>query len=112
MAKRETVISPYSKFRMAVLRKLQELGYVQEVSVEGETVKTIRIVLRYDAGVPALTDVRIWSSSGRRTYRPYREMSSVKGGMGHAIISSSRGIITDREARKEKIGGELLFYIW
>ncbi len=112
MAKREQIVSPYSKYRESVVRKLKELGYITDYTVEGEKIKHILVNLRYDEGVPALTDVRVFSTPGRRMYKPYKEVKSVKGGMGHAIISSSKGIVTDREAKKAQVGGELLFYIW
>lgn len=112
MAKREQISSPFSKYRESVVRKLKELGYVADYRIEGDIIKNIIIDLRYDEGVPALTDVRVFSTPGRRMYQPYRDVKSVKGGMGHAIISSSKGIVTDREAKKAQVGGELLFYIW
>ncbi len=112
LAKREEIHVPFSKFRESVLRKLVDLGYVTEYQIYGESIKHMVVKLKYESGVPAMTDVRIWSTSGRRMYKPYKELSSVKGGMGHAIISSSKGIVTDREAKKSQVGGELLFYIW
>jgi small subunit ribosomal protein S8 len=68
--------------------------------------------LKYDEGVPALTDVKIFSTPGRRWYTAYNELKPVLGGMGHALISSSQGVMTGSEARKAKVGGELLFHIW
>ncbi len=112
MARRERVESPHSKYREAVAQKLKKLGYIADYAVVGETIKTIVIELRYDAGTPAMTDVKIFSTSGRRMYQPYRDLKSVKGGMGHALISTSKGIVTDREAKKSQVGGELLFHIW
>jgi len=112
MAKREQVDSPYSKYRESVVRKLKELGYIEDYRIEGEIIRTIQIDLRYVDGTPAITDVKIFSTSGRRMYKPYSEIGSVKGGMGNALISSSKGIVTDREAKKQQVGGELLFHIW
>lgn len=112
MAKRERVESPYSKYREAVARKLKELGFIENYVVTGEIKKTITIDLRYDKGTPAITDVRIFSTPGRRMYQAYRDVQSVKGGMGHALISTSKGIVTDHEAKKSRVGGELLFHIW
>lgn len=112
MAKTEDVASPYSKYREAVLLKLKELSYIEDFSVSGEVLKTINVKLRYEDGVPALTDVKLFSKPGKRMYTPYREIKKVKGGMGHAILSSSKGIVTGSQARKEGVGGELLFHIW
>lgn len=112
MAKRERVTSPHSKYRESVVSKLKELGYVEDYQIIGEVKKTIIIDLKYQSGDPAITDVKIFSTPGKRIYRPYKEVKPVKGGMGHALISSSKGIITDREAKKSQVGGELLFHIW
>lgn len=112
MAKIEYVESPYSKYREAVLLKLKELKYIDDFKVSGDILKHISIKLRYEEGVPALTDVKIYSKPGKRIYTPYRDIKHVKGGMGHALLSSSRGIVTDMQARKENVGGELLFHVW
>lgn len=112
MAKKEIVSLPFSKFKESVLSKLKALGYVSDYTIEGENKKYFRVELSYNEGQPALTDVKIFSTPGRRWYSSYKDIKSVKGGMGHAIISSSKGIMTDREAKKSQIGGELLFYIW
>lgn len=112
MAKSETVLSPYSKYRVAVLKKLKELKYIEDYTVEGDAMKHITVALRYSDGVPAMTDVKIISKPGKRMYTPYREMGKVRGGMGNSLISTSKGILTDRQAKKECVGGELLFQVW
>lgn len=112
MSRKESIESPYSKFREAVLKKLQSLGYIEDYSVEGDVVKTMTINLRYEDGVPAMTDVKLFSKPGRRWYITVKEMKPVLGGMGYAFISTPKGILTNKEARKEQVGGELLFHIW
>ena len=112
MAKKDSIVSPYSKYRESVLKKLKELRYIEDYSVEGDVIKTMTIQLKYDNGVPAITDIKIFSTSGRRWYTPYKQIRPVLGGMGKVILSSSKGIITDREAKKEQVGGELLFHVW
>lgn len=112
LAKREHIDTPYSKYREAVLKKLKELGYIDNYVITGDRLKQLDVTLKYEAGIPALTDVKLFSTPGRRMYTPYRDIKSVKGGMGYAILSSSKGIVTDREAKKEHIGGELLFHVW
>lgn len=112
MSRKERITVPYSKFRISVLEKLQELNYIEKFEVEGEVIKTIFVELKYDGGVPAITDVKIFSKPGRRWYVPYKEIRPVLGGMGKVILSSSKGILTDNEAKKERVGGELLFHIW
>jgi small subunit ribosomal protein S8 len=112
MARKDQVTAPFSKYRESVLVKLMSLGYISNYVVNGDVKKVITIDLNYDKGIPAVTDVKIFSTPGRRWYTPYKEVQSVKGGMGHAILSSSKGILTDKEAKKSQVGGELLFYIW
>ncbi|MCL4363651.1 30S ribosomal protein S8 [Patescibacteria group bacterium] len=70
------------------------------------------IELLYQEGQPALTDVKVFSTSGRRYYVSYRELKPVMSGYGFSIISSPQGIVTNKEARLKKLGGELLFNIW
>jgi len=112
MAKRENITSPYSKYKEALLKKLVGLKFVKEYKVEGEIKKTILITLIYEKGEPALTDVKIISRPGRRFYISYRNLKSIMSGFGHSILSTPAGIITNREARQKKLGGELLFNIW
>lgn len=112
MAQRETVDSPYSTFKEEVLKKLVSLKFIKEYNIEGEGIKTLNMTLLYHDKAPALTDVAIFSKPGRRYYVSYKELRPVLSGMGHSIISTSQGIKTGREAKKEKIGGELLFSLW
>jgi small subunit ribosomal protein S8 len=112
MSKKGEIDTPYSSFRNAVLTKLKNLGYIEDFSVEGEIIKNATITLKYDEGVAALTDVKLFSTPGRRWYVSVDEIKPVLGGMGHAIISTPKGILTDKEAKKQKVGGELLFQIW
>lgn len=112
MARKDVVLLPFSKFKESVLLKLKNLGYIADFAIEGESKKYLKIELNYENGEPRFTDVKIFSKPGRRWYSSYKDIKSVKGGMGHAILSSSKGIMTDREAKKLQVGGELLFYIW
>lgn len=112
MAKKESIISPYSKYKEALLKKLVELKFIKDYKVEGEVKKTILVTLVYEKGEPALTDVQIISRPGRRFYISYRNLKSIMSGFGHSILSTPKGIVTNREARQKKLGGELLFNIW
>lgn len=113
MADNEVVVSPYSKFREAALKKIQSLGYVSSYTVEEQDGKKyLHIVLRYISKRPAISDVRIFSTPGRRLYQTVRDMKPVRGGYGYAILSTSQGILTNIEAKKQNIGGELLFHVW
>ena len=112
MTKNETLNVPHSNYKEAVLKKLQDMRYIKSYSVEGDVIKTIEIELIYAKGVPALTDVKIISKPGKREYVSYKDLKSVMNGMGVSFLSTPKGILTNREARKEKLGGELLFLIW
>lgn len=113
-AHRQTIESPYSVFRESVLKKLIEIRYLKGYAISGDTVKTIKIELLYDgeSSSPAVTDVRLYSKPGRRWYVSSKDLKPVLGGLGYSIVSTSKGILTHVEAKKNKLGGELLFSIW
>lgn len=113
MSGREQISSPYSRFREDILKKLKKLNYIKDYSVTGETVKEISIELSYDEeSQPAVNDVRIISKPGQRMYTAAKDLKPVLSGMGFAILSTPDGILTNIEAKKNNVGGELLFYIW
>jgi small subunit ribosomal protein S8 len=112
MTRNEFVYTPYSHFREEVVKKLKTLGYIKDYEVTGEKVKDMKIVLSYKEGIPAITDVKVFSTSGTRKYISYKDIKPVLSGMGKAFISTSKGIMTDVEIKKMKIGGELLFALW
>jgi len=112
LARKETVTSPYSKFREEVLKKLQELKFIKSYRLDKENFNKITIELLYHDGQPSMTDVKIFSKPGSRYYVSYRELKPVMSGYGYSIISSSKGIVSNKEARAKKLGGELLFSIW
>lgn len=112
MAKNEQITCPYSRYKEDVLKKLSELKFIKGYSVNKEEHKDMTIELFYDNGVPALTEVEIMSKPGSRYYISYRDLKPVLSGHGYSIISTSSGIVTDKEAKTKKLGGELLFNIW
>jgi small subunit ribosomal protein S8 len=112
-----SVVVPHSVHLLAIAKKLKELGFIASVSVEAvgdsEVKKEIVATLAYDEkGQSKLRGVKRISKPGRRLYAPAAEAHTVKGGTGARILSSSAGVITDREARKARVGGENLFEIW
>lgn len=112
MAKRDQIEAPYSKFVEEVLKKLKTLGYVGDYKIDDAAHKTITIDLVYDKDQSSFTDVSIFSKPGRRYYVSYRDLKPVMSGFGYSILSTPVGILTDREAKVKKMGGELLFNIW
>ncbi|MBI4093916.1 30S ribosomal protein S8 [Candidatus Kaiserbacteria bacterium] len=105
---------PYSNFKMAIAESLKSAGYVKAVEKKGKKVKkTLDITLEYDvAGKPRLSGVKRISKPGRRVYRGARELFVVRYGHGALILSTPKGVMTNIEARKQKVGGEALFEIW
>ncbi len=112
-ARKETVESPYSKMREEIIKKLKSLKFIKDYKVDKDGVfKKLVVELSYADGMPAMTDVKIYSKPGRRWYVTVKKIKTVFGGLGAAIISTPKGILTNQEAKKEKIGGELLFEVW
>jgi small subunit ribosomal protein S8 len=117
MIGKSEVALPYSMHLVAIAKKLKELGFIASVDVqekeEGSVKKTLLVTLAYnERGQAKLRGVKRISKPGRRLYAPHTAAHTVKGGTGARILSSSLGIITDAEARKNRVGGEDLFEIW
>ena len=112
--KKASVSIPYSAFKLAIAEKLKDAGFVAGIEKKGKKVKkTLDVILKYDeAGVPLIRGARRISKPGRRMYKSVHEIMPVRLGHGSLILSTPKGIKTDKEARKEKIGGEALFEIW
>lgn len=110
-ARRDTITTPTSKFKKEVLKKLQELGYIDSFEQVG-TINYTTIHLKYDQGSPALTGVKLYSKPGRRWYIAAKDMKPVLSGIGNSLVSTSKGVLTNREARSAQVGGELLFDLW
>lgn len=109
----EKVSLPHSKLKEAIANKLAAVGYLSSVEVEGKDAKkTLHIGLKYDANRHVINDVERISKPGRRLYAGVAEIYPVKFGKGHLFLSTPKGILTDEEARREKVGGERLFIIW
>jgi small subunit ribosomal protein S8 len=105
---------PASRLKKEMSRILKEQGYIVDYSVEPKPVgETIRIELKYtDERQPAITGMERVSRPGRRRYVNKTEVPRVLGGMGTAIVSTSRGVMSGHEAKAEGVGGEVIAYIW
>ncbi len=112
--KHASVSLPFSNFKLAIAEKLKDAGYVTGVDKKGKKVKkTLEVTLKYNAdGTPFIEGVKRVSKPGRRMYKSVHEIMRVRYGHGSLILSTPQGIKTDKEARKEKVGGEALFEIW
>ncbi len=114
-AKHDTVDIPASKMKLAIADILLKEGYVKAVDgVEEGNFKTIKITLKYGANKneKILTGLKRISKPGLRVYASKDELPKVLGGLGTAIISTNKGVLTDKEARKENVGGEVLAFVW
>ena len=113
-AKHESVEVPASKMKKAIAQILLEEGYIKNYKVAEEGAQgTIKIALKYTAdGTRAISGLRRVSKPGLRIYAPADELPQVLRGLGIAIISTSKGIMTDKKAREEHVGGEVLAFIW
>ena len=114
-AKHDTVDVPSSKMKLAIADILVKEGYIQKYDiVEEGNFKTIRITLKYgaDKNEKIITGLKRISKPGLRVYANKEELPRVLGGLGVAIISTNQGILTDKEARKLNVGGEVLAFVW
>lgn len=113
-SKKESVVFGYSKLKFEIARILERVGYVGVVNKKGrKNKKLIEVGLLYDAqGKPKISNTKRLSKPSRRLYFGFREVFHPKNGYGITIYSTPRGLLTDREVRKEKVGGEALFEVW
>jgi len=114
-AKHDTVDVPASKMKIAIADILLNEGYITKYDiVEDGNFKTIRITLKYgaDKNEKVISGLKRISKPGLRVYASKEELPKVLGGLGTAIISTNQGVITDKEARKLNVGGEVLCFIW
>lgn len=112
VAKPEILI-PYSKLKNEIANILAKEGFVGEVKKAAKgKMKGLKIVLKYDNGVPAIAGAKRVSKPGQRIYEGFSEIKRVKGGFGISIVSTSKGLMTNKEARKAKLGGEVMCQVW
>jgi small subunit ribosomal protein S8 len=113
MAGKQAIVLPYSRMKHAVATILEKEGYVGRVGKAGEMPKqSLSVEIKYEEGIPVITGLKRVSKPGLRWYVNKKEIPTVVGGMGIAILSTPQGIMTGKEAKKRGIGGELLCTIW
>ena len=114
-AKHDTVDVPASKMKLAIANILVDEGYIAKYELVDEgAFQTIRITLKYgaDKNEKVISGLKRISKPGLRVYAGAEELPKVLGGLGIAIVSTNKGVMTDKEARKQNIGGEVLAYVW
>ncbi len=113
MAGHETVDVPRSRCKGELARILKKEGYLADYMMESGKKQTLRLYLKYgEEGEPAIRGLKRYSRPGLRRYAGGREIPRVLGGMGIVVLSTSKGIMTDRDARRQNVGGEALCMIW
>jgi small subunit ribosomal protein S8 len=112
-AQKQEMFVPYSKIKTEVVRILKEEGYITDYSIDTQGAHPrIKIMNKFSNRSSAITGLRRVSRPGLRRYVGAQEIPRVLGGMGTSILSTPRGILSGREAKKQNIGGELLAYVW
>lgn len=114
LAKKMDTVMPLSKFKLAIAQVLYKQGRISKVSIFSDGNKNfLRLKLKYDEnGAPIIREIKRVSKQGCRIYKGKAEIQNVKDGYGFSIISTSKGLLTDNEARKEKVGGEIICEVW
>ena len=103
---------PHSKLKESIASLLKAEGYITDFAVEGKTAKTLKVKLKYVGRRSVIEGLRRVSSPGLRRYVGSTDIPRVRGGLGVAIVSTSQGLMTGTQARKNNLGGELICYVW
>lgn len=110
MARKVLVLVSYSNLVIKLCELLVKQGFIEKVEKQNE--RDIKVTLKYQNRKPALTDIKRISKPGRRVYKGVKELPWVLNGLGVALISTPKGLMTEKEARKEGVGGEVMAYVW
>jgi len=106
------LLVPYSRMKADISAILKKEGYITDFEVKSEGKPQLRIVNKFAGKTPAITGLKRVSRPGLRRYVGAEDIPRVLGGMGISIISTPRGVLSGREARRQKVGGELLAFVW
>src|SRR6476620_9430134 len=107
------ILAPYSKIKADIARILKQEGYISEFEIENTGKHPrLKVVTKFVNRVPAITGLKRVSKPGLRKYVGAQEVPRVLGGLGISILSTPKGVLSGREAKKENVGGELLAYVW
>lgn len=113
LARHEAVEIPFSRLKTRIAEILKQEGFISDYAVKEEFPASLRVQLKYTEGrKPAIVGMRRTSRPGRRVYVRHKHIPHVLNGMGISIISTSHGVVTDRDARKQAVGGEVLCEVW
>ena len=108
-----SVSIPYSKLKNSILLILKDEGFIRDFNIEGDGVKkNLRIFLKYVDGESVIHEISRVSKPGRRMYRGFKDLKPVIGGLGLSILTSSIGVITNKQAKSNSVGGEIICTVW
>ena len=112
MVEKTTVVMPSSKLKVAIAQVLKDEGYIENFAVVGDKEKPqLEVTLKYYAGRPVIEHIERVSRPGLRIYKGRHDIPSVMNGLGVAIVTTPKGVMTDRKARQAGVGGEVLCYV-
>lgn len=113
MAHKDTLRVPFSKVKMSLARVLHKAGYLESVEKKGRGWRRFLVIkLKYKDGQPAIRDIKRVSHLGQRVYIKHKNIVPVKEGYGLTVISTPRGLFTNQEAKKQRLGGEVICEVW
>lgn len=107
-----TVTFPYSNLKYEILKVMEKEGFVEKIEKKGKKIKTLEINLKYQDKIPVISGLKVVSKPGQRIYINHKNIKPIRNGYGVAIISTSKGILTNKEAKKQGLGGEVIALIW
>ena len=110
-ASKPFVSIPYSKMKLSICDVLKNEGYIESSEIKGDTKKTLDVFLKYYEGKPVIENIRRISKPGLRIFKSSNEIPTVKNGLGICIVSTSQGVMTDKQAREKNCGGEIICFV-
>ena len=107
-AEKETVTMPFSKMKLSICKVLENEGYIDSTEVSGDLIKELTVLLKYYEGKPVIENIKRISKPSLRIFKPAKQVPNVRNGLGICIVSTSHGVMTDKEAREKNYGGEII----
>ena len=107
-AEKESVTMPFSKMKLSICKVLESEGYINSTEVSGDLKKELKVLLKYYEGKPVIENIKRISKPSLRIFKPAKQVPNVRNGLGICIVSTSHGMMTDKEAREKNYGGEII----
>jgi small subunit ribosomal protein S8 len=110
-AEKSSVHIPFSKMKHSICKVLEEEGYIESIEIIGDVKKDLMVMLKYYEGKPVIENIDRVSKPGLRIFKSSKEVPTVKNGLGICIVSTSHGVMTDKKARENNYGGEIICFV-